>query len=153
MLITEEKIRAKEQEIHLNVPYRYKGKTKYHEKVIGYLSEDLQQADYIQWAWHWYPELRFCLFHIKNEGNDGSKRARMIGAQDLTKGKLKGVFDNLCVLNNRMVLIEIKLPGEDMSPDQKDLYKLWTSMGVEVYIAKTFDEWKYLIESVILWLY
>lgn len=149
-MITEEQIRAKEKQAHFNVAYKYKGKTLYHPKIDGYLTEDLMQADFYQWAVNYHPALRGFIFHIKNEGDSGSSFARLKAAQDTSKGKLPGVFDNLSVYKNRMVFIELKLPSGTWSDDQKKLKALWETQGIEVLECRTFDRWKWIIEEYIL---
>lgn len=154
MALSESQILAKEREVHLNVPYKYKGKTYYHEKIVGYIKEDIMQADFIQWAWATYPnELRFTLFHIENEGSESGGYGAFRGGQALSKGKLAGVFDNLCVFNNRMVWIELKLPGKTLSDNQKKLKEKWEKMGIEIFVVTTFEEWKRVIEVEILCLH
>lgn len=115
-----------------------------------YSKEDIQQSDYFEWVWNVHPILRFLFFHIANEGNNSSSYASFKGAQDLAKGKLAGVPDNCCVYKGRMIWIELKRKGEDLSPSQKKLLPIWTETGVEWYMCDNFSDFKYLVEWIIL---
>ncbi len=147
---SEEQIRAREKEVHVNVPVKYRGKITRTKTVVGYLKEDIMQADFMQWTFEVYPYLKDFLFHIVNEGDSSDDYARMKASQNLTKGKLAGVFDNHCNWCNPSIWIELKLPGEDFSPRQKRLYDLWTAKGILIFKCDNFDLWKNIIEINIL---
>lgn len=144
----ERRIEMREKEVH-TLTVKHKNGTTSKRTEMGYISEDAMQADFFQWTVSKYPQLRNYIFHIENEGNNSSKFAAMKGAQALTKGKLAGVFDNLCVYND-YVWIELKLYGKDFSEPQKLLYNLWTKKGYKIYKVDNFREWRNVIEIVIL---
>ena len=117
-------------------------------KRIGYQSEDEMLADFMTWARNEHPQLRKFIFHIENEGYSSSALARMKGAQGLAKGKLKGVFDVLCVKGNKMRWAEFKLPKTGVwSPEQKELKSLWGAEGIEICEITCFAQWELFIKT------
>lgn len=115
-----------------------------------YTKEDILLADCMTWAKNTYPQIRKAIFHIKNEGDSGSKFAKIKASQDLAKGKLKGVFDVQSVYMGHIVFIEFKLPHTNLSPAQLELAELWSGWSIPIFIVDNFDDFKYIIEKVIL---
>ena len=106
-------------------------------------------ADFMTWCRNTYPQLRKAIFHIENEGHEGGQRGAFLGAQALAKGKLKGVFDVLCVYKGKMTWIEFKLPKGVLSPAQKELKEIWEGWGMEIHVIRNFEEFNLIIQKIL----
>ncbi len=145
----EKRIIAKELEVHHRfVSHKDGTKTPYTQ--VGYLLEDQMLADFMTWAKNEHPQIRKSIFHIENEGDRSSDFARFKGAQSLSKGKLKGVFDVCCVYEGRLSFAEFKLKGGSWSKEQVELRDLWGDWAIPIIEITNFADWKYYIRNFVL---
>lgn len=146
----EKTIRFREIEIHTNLVVRHKdGTTSPKPDIIGYLDEDTMLADYMVWLHNTHEWSRNCIFHIENEGNSGGLQGKIQGARSTAKGKKKGVLDVESVYLGLTIFLEFKLISGTFSNEQIDIIKTWSSWGIDIYIIRNFDFFKYVIEEVI----
>jgi len=151
-MTAEQKIRAKEKEVHNRfVKHKTGGSTPY--QSVGYFSEDAMLADWFAWLREVHPKLRYYVFHIANEGSSSSEESRMAGAKNLTKGVLTGVFDIHETWTPEQNWLEAKLLNGVWSEAQLRLKEKWELRGRKIFEARNFDQFKYWVESVILKLY
>lgn len=144
------KIIAKESQRH-NLFVKHKdGRVPTAYIGIGYQKESVMQGDFFQWAINSYPELSGYLFHIPNEGDTGGEAGAIKGGIRFAMGVVAGVPD-FCFIRDDCShqWIELKLPGERLSPAQEKLHKNWGKRGVWIPIVSTFIMWRALIESFI----
>jgi hypothetical protein len=106
------------------------------------MSEDQLTAKCFQYAWNYHPETRYLLFHIANEGATTLKT----GASNKAKGKLPGVPDFAIVWDGNTHWCELKVEKGVLSTAQKNLHTIWSSQGVPVTVARSFEEF-------LTWLY
>lgn len=52
----------------------------------------------------------------------------------------KGMFDTVVMQRGRVVWIEWKMPGEDLSDDQTEFYESCLRAGVEAYVIRSLEE-------------
>jgi hypothetical protein len=143
----EDKIILKEFAIR-TVPRKIKGVITFCEEQ-GYQKEDAFLADCFEWLRVFSPDLVKFIFHVENEGDSSSEEARIRGAFSLSKGKLGGVPDVICVWNNQLHCAEFKLPGGTLNKNQKEIFPLWTSHGVRIDLIFCFADWKRFIYKVL----
>ena len=66
-------------------------------------------------------DLAGLVWHTKNEGQKSAAEA----SQDMAQGLLSGVPDLSFIWAKNTFYIELKMPGNDLSPAQKNLHKKW----------------------------
>ena len=107
-------------------------------------SEARIQAEAYQWAYNTYPELRGLIFSVPNGGTRNMREAQLLKAT----GTTAGVPDMLC-LYRRPVGIEFKTATGIVSPAQVRIHEIWRRNGIEVYVVRSVDEFKKIIEGII----
>jgi hypothetical protein len=113
------------------------------EATKVYSSEAAMQADLFQYYWNNHPSTRRCIFHCPNGGTRNKIEAVQLRAQ----GVVKGIPDLLCIGLNGFFAIELKIKGGVVSPEQKEVHRVWTSQGTSVYVAWSYDEAKNIIDK------
>ena len=108
-------------------------------------SEDRFTADCFQLAWNKYPETRYKLFHIVNEG----LRSQRTGAKFKSMGLLPGVPDFAFLWSGITHYCELKLPGGKLSDSQKKLHAEWKENGTEISICYDIDNFEKWLVNII----
>jgi len=127
--------------------------------VNGYATEARQGADYYQWAHNTYlADLHGLLFHVPNEitrakgetVDQHRQRVMALVAQGLVSGVQDYIYIGEPRLNRPAVGIELKLPSGTVGPKQRDIHERHAIAGVPTYVPRTFPQWRYCIECVVL---
>ncbi len=109
-------------------------------------SEDrLQQECYI-WFHNTYPKLRGLLFHVPNGGNRSGREGNKFKGM----GVVSGVADLLFIYKGNLYAIELKKIDGTQSPKQKVWEALVKEHGVKYYIVRTFEDFKVLVNVILL---
>lgn len=119
-----------------------------HEQIIAatvYRYEDDMQKDFYAWAITKYPQLYGLLFAVPNGGKRNAREAKKL--KDM--GATAGVPDFICLHDNKITAIELKLPKRIPSDTQEKIHALWWEHNIPVYIIRTFPEWKAVIERIV----
>lgn len=106
------------------------------------LSEGALQALCFQWHWNTYPDERG-LLHANNNNSENAIKGNLNKAI----GVVQGVADMEYNVKGRTVFIEMKTPSGTQSKAQKTFQALVESQGFPYHIARTFDEFKNLINK------
>jgi hypothetical protein len=112
------------------------------------MTEEKLQAECFKWAINKYPCLRFgCLFHVPNGGTRNKREAIALKAT----GVVAGIPDLMLINKGRVIGIEMKTTQEQskLSPAQERVHKAWKDQGIDVFVVRSFEEFKELIKSII----
>ena len=110
------------------------------------MTEEQLQAKCYKWAINEYKCLRFGnLFHVPNGGTRVKKEAFMFKAI----GVVAGIPDLIMIHDHRMYGIELKTLIGKVSEKQQKVHESWKAQGIEVFVIRTFEEFKELIESIV----
>lgn len=112
------------------------------------MTEEKLQAECYKWAINTYPCLRNgCLFHVPNGGTRNKREAIVLKAT----GVVAGIPDLMLLYNGVFRAIEMKTEHENskLSKAQSQVHKAWKEQGIEVYIIRTFFEFKELIDKIV----
>src|SRR5690348_1860369 len=93
-------------------------------------SELQLQSACFQWAWNTHPETRRLLAHIPN----GSSRNKVEAVQLKASGVVAGWPDLMLVWKGRVHAFELKLPHGTVSPEQREIHRLFAAQGITVHI-------------------
>ena len=105
------------------------------------------QVTCVKWFRLQYPKLSKLLFAVPNGTNKSPYMRGYFKAEGLTAG----VPDLLFLYHSRLFAIEMKIPGSYLNANQKELHPIWNDhLATEVYVVRTFEEFKKIIESIIL---
>ena len=64
-------------------------------------------------------------------------------------GVVAGVPDMLLMWKGRAYGFEFKTPTGVLSPAQKEVHEAWTSQGINVFVVRSFEQFRELIEKII----
>jgi hypothetical protein len=116
------------------------------------MSESKMQESCVTWFRYSYPKMKLCLFAVPNSlfiyGVPKQKLA-YAGAKQKREGLLAGVPDLILMSNGKAYGIEIKLPYNKLQDVQKKVHESWDNQGIEVFVIRSFEEFKALIESIV----
>lgn len=108
-------------------------------------SEIQIQAKAYQWLWNMHPKTRRCFFAVPNEGNRHAITTLQLKASGLTPG----IPDCVLVWQGKAYGFEFKTDTGTVSPNQKLVHEAWRGQGVDVWIIRTFDQFKEIIEKIV----
>jgi len=112
------------------------------------MTEEQLQAKCFKWAVNEYKCLRFgCLFHVPNGGTRDKREAIALKAT----GVVAGVPDLILIHQSSMIGIEMKTQHKlsKLGPEQVKVHKAWKEQGIEVYVVRSFEEFKELIDKIV----
>lgn len=81
-------------------------------------------------------ENHFVVFSVPN----GGKRHPAVGAKLKREGVLKGVSDTIIVMDNDLIFLEIKMPGEKQSLEQKIFQEIVELLGHTYLLWESVQE-------------
>jgi hypothetical protein len=87
---------------------------------------------------------RGLLFHVRNNADNGRD-----GAYWKELGVVKGVADFLFLFAGKCYCIELKTPRGTQSDEQIDWERKVHDQGIDYFIVKTIEEFKYLMLTII----
>lgn len=106
------------------------------------MTESQLQAACYQWAHNSFPEIRGCLFSVPNGGTRNAREAMLLKATGLTAG-----IPDLILIWPELAGFEFKSQSGRLSPAQLKIHDIWRSKGIKVYLIKSFEEFKTIIET------
>lgn len=107
-------------------------------------SEDRIQYECFNWYYNSFPDKRGLLFSIPNGGTRNIKEAMKLKAT----GTTPGVTDLMLLQNSRAYGIELKNEKGVLSDAQKKIHAKWNAEGVPVYICRSLEQFKAIIEEI-----
>ena len=111
------------------------------------MTEHQLQAQCTQWYWN---EYRFTTWKRMLHCNDNNSINKIEGNKKKALGVISGVSDlELIADGGQTWYIELKLPGEDQSPEQIEFMKAARERGHIYIIIYSFVEFQKLIKQII----
>ena len=111
------------------------------------MTEDQLQAKCYQWAVNTYKDLRFgCIFHVPNGGTRNKIEAQKLKAT----GVVAGIPDLIVLHDFKAYGIELKTEIGKVSDKQVNVHQAWRKQGIEVFTARTFEEFETIIKQIML---
>lgn len=107
-------------------------------------SEDKIQAACYQWAYNSFPAIRGLIFSVPNGSTRHILEAQKLKATGLTAG-----IPDLLLLYKGVHAFEFKTLTGRVSPAQEKIHAIWKAAGHKVYIVRTEDEFKSIIQSIV----
>ena len=110
------------------------------------------QTACVKWFNYQYSHLKFCLFSVPNGfWVKGATRFNLQMAMVYYKdeGLQTGVPDLILMYNGKAHGIELKTDTGVLSDKQEKVHEAWKKQGIDVYVVRTFEEFKELIESIV----
>lgn len=104
--------------------------------------EEQLQAKCSQWFWNTYPGLRRLLHH-----NDNNSHNAIEGARKKAIGVVKGIFDMELIVDRAVVFIELKIPPNGLTDEQKDFKEKVETRGHETIIIYSFEDFQKFINE------
>lgn len=108
-------------------------------------NEDRLLSKCHQWLWNNFPQTRGAAWHVANE----RKTTGMQGAILKAKGVVAGVPDYVFNYEGKTYYIEFKFAAGLLSSSQKKVILALNKQGFEVYIIRSFEDFKELIFSIL----
>ena len=108
-------------------------------------SEARIQQEIVMFFNNEYPELRGCLCYNNNNSAGGLR-----GKLNKFLGVVKGRSDMVLYYKSFSVMIELKTEKGRQSDHQRDWQYLMKQQGFEYYIIRSLDEFKELINKIII---
>ena len=109
------------------------------------MSEDRIISDCHIWLHNTYPDFRGCFWHIANE----RKVTAIQGAILKAKGVVSGVPDYVFNFCGKTYYFEFKTDKGILSENQKKVHNSLKKQGFEVYIIRSFDDFKKQILNIL----
>ena len=104
------------------------------------------QTECYKWAVNTYKELRFgCLFHVPN----GGTRNKVEAMQMKASGVVPGIPDLILINKGKTYGIELKTTIGKLSDKQIKVHESWGNQNIEVFVIRTFEEFKELIIKIV----
>jgi hypothetical protein len=104
------------------------------------------QTECYKWAVNNHQELRFGnLFHVPN----GGTRNKIEAGQLKASGVVPGIPDLILLNRGKCYGIEMKTSTGTLSDKQIKVHESWKQQGIEVFVIRTFEEFKELIIKII----
>ena len=115
------------------------------------MTEQQLQAQCFQWHWNTYPSERRMLYHTNN-----NSLHLVSGIENKAIGVIAGVSDFTLIIPNRVIFIELKLPGGVQSSAQKlrmhlvqDRNHIYVVIGSDSMTGdEAFEEFKNFINQL-----
>lgn len=107
------------------------------------MTEEQLQVQCFQWHWNSYPNERQMLWH-----NNNNSSSVVEGNRNKARGVVKGVLDFSLITRSGMVYIEMKLPGEKLTPEQQTFWDKAVFRGCHCVICYSFEEFKKFINYI-----
>jgi len=110
------------------------------------------QTACVKWFGYQYPNLRLCLFAVPNGfWVRGASRLNLQIAMNYLKeeGLQVGVPDLVLMYNGTAYGLELKTDKGSTSDSQNKVHKAWKEQGIEVYVVRSFEEFKELIDKIV----
>lgn len=108
------------------------------------MSEDQLQAKCYQWAYNTHPSLRGLLFSVPNGSTRHIVEAVKLKATGLTAG-----IPDMVLVWPQVVGFEFKTEVGKVSDVQGRIHQRWRSVGVQVYVVRSFEQWQQIICEII----
>lgn len=109
------------------------------------MSEDQLQAQFFQYVWNYYPQLRRCLWAVPNGGYRNKLEAMKLKAT----GTLAGVWDLHLFYKKQFYIIETKVGKNKLSKAQEEWRDVMVKQGAKQYIYTSLDEGIQIIEEIL----
>jgi hypothetical protein len=114
------------------------------------MSEEQLQAECFQWFDNTFPELRRTLFAVPNGGLRPTKfiSGRYVAAEGnklKATGVVAGTSDLIWVLPQRIIFIEMKLPGKGQSVEQEKFQDAVEERGHLYVVIDSFKDFQHFI--------
>lgn len=87
------------------------------------------------------------LVHARNEGNRGGKQGMMDGTRGKAMGVLPGWPDLLLYVGGEGYAIEVKRPGENLSPIQELVAEQLARQGIPHAVCRSIDDARHALAS------
>ena len=110
------------------------------------------QKSCVKWFRYQYPDLKLCLFSVPNGfWVRGATRLNLQIAMNYLKeeGLQVGVPDLVLMYNGTAYGLELKTDKGSTSDSQNKVHKAWKEQGIEVYVVRSFEEFKELIDKIV----
>lgn len=111
--------------------------------------EDQIQAQCYQWWHNTYPHYRGLLFAVPNGGHRDKVTANKLKATGVVPGIPDMLFMGVPGGKHGPAGIEFKTPTGGMSSEQKGIREVWSTVGLTVYIVRSFDQFQSLVLTLI----
>lgn len=116
------------------------------------MSESRMQESCVTWFRYNYPKLKLCLFAVPNSlfiHGVSKQKLAYAGAKQKREGLIAGIPDLILMHDGRAYGIEMKLPYNKLQDVQKKVHESWYNEGIEVFVIRSFEEFKQLVGSII----
>jgi hypothetical protein len=116
------------------------------------ITESKLQESCVTWFRYNYPALKLCLFAVPNSlfiYGVPKQKLMSAGAKQKREGLIAGVPDLVLMYNGTAYGVEMKLPYNKLQDVQEKVHESWKSQGIDVFVIRSFEEFKKLIESII----
>jgi len=116
------------------------------------ITESKLQESCVTWFRYNYPTLKLCLFAVPNSlfiYGVPKQKLMSAGAKQKREGLIAGVPDLVLMYNGTAYGVEMKLPYNKLQDVQEKVHESWKSQGIDVFVIRSFEEFKKLIESII----
>lgn len=104
----------------------------------------IQAASY-QWLWNTHSATRRCFFAVPNGGTRNIREAQSLKAS----GVVAGIPDCVFIWKGRVYGFEFKTDTGTVSPAQVAVHQAWAAQGVQVWVVRSFEQFKQIIEKII----
>ncbi|MFA7616926.1 MAG: VRR-NUC domain-containing protein [Weeksellaceae bacterium] len=109
------------------------------------MSEDKLQAQFFQYTWNTYPQLRRCMWAVPNGGYRNIQEAVKLKAT----GVIPGVWDIHVFYKGKFYIIETKVGRNTLSKDQIRWRDLMEAQGAVSFVYYSMEEGKRIIEEIL----
>ena len=103
------------------------------------------QINCVNWFRLQYPEPNYLIYAIPNGGNRNVKTATWLKKE----GVRAGMPDLVIHAKNKMFYVEMKAPLGVLQLSQKETHKILKNLCVNVYVCRSFDEFKEIVNDEI----
>lgn len=95
--------------------------------------------------WHnnTFPEYRGLLFHVNNKAKNAFEGNKMKAL-----GSVSGIPDLIYIFEGKVYGIEMKTENGVLQPQQKMIHKLWENHKIDVFVCRSFDQFKEIILKI-----
>ncbi len=107
------------------------------------MTEHQLQAKCYLYFHNTYPKYRKLLFHVNNKAKNAFE-----GNKFKSLGVTAGIPDILYAFRGRLYGLEFKTEDGVLSPDQKLVHSVWQDHGFKIYVCRSFDQFKSIIEEI-----
>jgi len=122
------------------------------------MTHDRLQFECFSWMWNEHQELRrlfWCTFNDikqveKITKNIGNKTRQIILSNMKSLGMVKGVLDFVFFYKGALHVIDFKVGGDKLSPEQKDHSTKVKQQGGQAYECSTLEDFQKIINNIVL---